>query len=333
MTGFCAATSHLAACASACRGRDVDQFGDTQPLRCLDRILLQLAIGDDQHGLARCSRCHHAGAHEAFRIVLKRCGGVVPFDEVAHDRAFIDGGVNPVDPGQTPCRICCITCQHDHRHAVAPGVVNRHRRMLQADHAVNHARHGFARHLGVAMRHAYRPFLMAAHDHFRRLVAAIVDDGFLQAAQCRGGHHRHILDARAAHHIDHEVRTRIPNMPLRNLIGMRTHGFSGDRSRRWLHRRCGCWFAVVRCTDDGSGAGGTRYAGRTRGQCAFEEDSSARTACLGFLSIDCFHLLYRMDSDTPVPRTCSAGPQALEPEIDAKGDAVRPGRADGFETG
>ena len=57
--------------------------------------------------------------------------------------------------------------------------------MLQADSAVEENAHGLARNFRVAVRQGHGRLLMTAGDKFRRLVAAIVDQGFVYSAKTR----------------------------------------------------------------------------------------------------------------------------------------------------
>ena len=59
-------------------------------------------------------------------------------------------------PGGAMRGVEVVAADHDDRHAVAPGVVDRHRRVLQADGAVAEHHHRLAFDLEVAVRHRDR---------------------------------------------------------------------------------------------------------------------------------------------------------------------------------
>ena len=90
------------------------------------------------------------------------------------------------------------------RHAVAPGVVDRHRRVLQTDGAMARHGHRLAFDLGVALRHGDGDVLVHAGDDFG-LVAGVIDDGFVQAAKARSAVDGEIFDAERLEHVDHEI--------------------------------------------------------------------------------------------------------------------------------
>ena len=90
-------------------------------------------------------------------------------------------------PGRRMRRVERVPDDDEHRHAVAVRVVDRHRRMLQADRAVRKHAERLAFDLGVAVRHRDRGFFVAAGDELRLLVAAVVDDRFLQPAEAGAG--------------------------------------------------------------------------------------------------------------------------------------------------
>src|SRR5438309_1131784 len=72
-----------------------------------------------------------------------------------------------------------VAADHDHGHAVAPAVVDRHRGVLQADGAVAEGHQRLARDLEVAVAHGDGGFLVRAGQEFGLLVAAVVDERFM----------------------------------------------------------------------------------------------------------------------------------------------------------
>ena len=130
-----------------------------------------------------------------------RRGLVVPFSVVADERALVRRRVDPVDPGTPlggvprPGRT-----QDQHRHAVAPGVENRHARVHEADVRMHHRPHHPAGRLGVALRDRHGGFLVQAQQHLRARIAEVVDDAVVQAAVARAGVEREVGDIEGAQH-------------------------------------------------------------------------------------------------------------------------------------
>jgi hypothetical protein len=79
-----------------------------------------------------------------------------------------------------------VAADDDHRHPVAPGIIDRHRGVLQADGAVAQRDQRLAGDLEVAVRHADRRFLVRAGEVFRHLVAAVVDQRLVDGAEAGG---------------------------------------------------------------------------------------------------------------------------------------------------
>ncbi len=155
--------------------------------------------------------------------MLQRYRLIVPLGEIAMDRRRILHAVIPLDTGPACVGIEKITGEHHHRNSVAPGVVDRHRRVLQTDGAVRQDTHRLARRLGITMRHRHRRFLMGAGEELGFLIAAIIDDGFLQAAKARSRIRRDIFHAGRFDHIDHIIGTRPANdlvSGLRAIFGL-----------------------------------------------------------------------------------------------------------------
>ena len=128
-------------------------------------------------------RPHRRGVGDPGRAQdrLARGGGrgrlVVPLGVVAHDRALVAGGVDPVDPRPALGGVDRAGRAEDHDwRAVAPGVEDRHGGVEQADIGMHRGGHRLAGDLGVALRDRDRDLLMQAQDHLRRLVAEIVHD-------------------------------------------------------------------------------------------------------------------------------------------------------------
>ena len=183
ITGFSAPTSSFAASAiapeSACGGDTLVSFGMRSVLGFVDRVLLQLRIEREQHRPHRRRHRDLVGAHRRLGEMLQRGRLVVPLGEVAHDRADVDRRVHPLGAGQALVGVDDIAAHDVDRHAIAPGVVDRHGGVLQPDHAVADHRHRLAFDLGVAVRHRDRDLLVRAGEDFE--VASLP----LMMASCR----------------------------------------------------------------------------------------------------------------------------------------------------
>ena len=165
---------------------------------------MRRGVGDPgraQHGLAR------GGG---------RGGLVVPFGVAAHQRALIARGVDPVDPGP-PLRRVDRTggAEHDHRHAVAPGVEDRHGGVHQPDIGMHRRRHRAAGDLGIAMRDRDRAFLVQAEQHLRPLVAEIIDQRVMQAAIARARIERDIGNVEGAQRFGDHVAAEASRVAAR----------------------------------------------------------------------------------------------------------------------
>jgi hypothetical protein len=222
---------HAVLVAHAPVGDDHRVFGSHQPLRRLgergavalgrararelrnlevllvDRAFLQVDVRGDEHRLIRRRGRDLVGAHGRFGEVLQRGRAVVPFDEVAHQRARVLDRVVPLRARPARSRIEPVAGEKHDRHAIDPRVVDRHGAVLQAHGAVDHRAHGLARGLGVSMRHRDGGFLVHAREQLRLLVAAVVDERFVDAAEARPGVGRHVLQVERLDDVDHEIGT------------------------------------------------------------------------------------------------------------------------------
>jgi hypothetical protein len=186
------------------RRHHLGDLGNAQAAAVGDRVLLQLGVEREQHRAHGRRGRDLVGAYRRLGEMLQRGRLVVPLDEVAHDRGGVDRRVDPFDPGRALVRLDDVADHHVHRHPVAPGIVQRHAGVLQADRAV--ADHGdrLAFDLGVALRHVDGDLLVRAGEDFR-LVAAVVDDRLVQAAEARGAVHRQVVEVEGLEHVDHEL--------------------------------------------------------------------------------------------------------------------------------
>ena len=131
---------------------------------------------------------------------------VVPLHVVADGVALHVGGVYPLDP-----RSALVgghgagAAEHEDGGAVRRGVEDGHRCVEQADDVVHVGRHRLARGLAVTVRDGDRDLLVRAEDELRALVAEVVDERVVDAAEAGAGVHGDVLDAEAAQRLDDDV--------------------------------------------------------------------------------------------------------------------------------
>jgi hypothetical protein len=114
--------------------------------------------------------------------------------------------MDPVDPGTALFgRDRPGGAEHEHRHAVAPGVEQAHHAVQQTDIAVQYAGHRLASCLGVTVRDRDRVILVQAYDDARSLVAEMIDQAVVQSAIARAGVEADIGDAEPAQHLRGDV--------------------------------------------------------------------------------------------------------------------------------
>ena len=130
---------------------------------------------------------------------------IVPLREVAHHRRRILHAVVPFHARHALRRVDGVAENDVDRHAVAVGVVDRHGGVLQPDRAMREHQQRLAFDLGVAVSHGDRRFFVAAGDEFGTLIAAVVDDRFLQPAETRSRIGADVFETQRLDDIDHEV--------------------------------------------------------------------------------------------------------------------------------
>ena len=171
-------------------------------------LLLVLDVEADVHGRSRLGRRQPKPLHERLRNCGQRAGLIVPLDVVAHLLTLHVRGVHPVDP-RTPLRRVhrAGSAEQQHRNPVAPGVVDRHRGVLEADDVVQRRRHRPARRLRVAVGERDRDLLVQALDDLR---AADVDERVVQAAERRARGEGDVLDAEPLEQQRDEIGAVLP---------------------------------------------------------------------------------------------------------------------------
>ena len=188
------------------RARRRIPFERGQRRRHGERFLLQSGIEADVHGTLRRRRRHSVCAQDRLERRGDRCGLVVPFRVVAHQRRHVRRRVDPVDPW--PAREGVHrpdAAQHQHRNAIAPCIEDRHRRVHQADVRVQRDGERAPGDARVAVRQCHRAFLVNAQEEFRALVAEVVDEAVVQAAEARARRERDVGDVQRAQHLRHAI--------------------------------------------------------------------------------------------------------------------------------
>ena len=171
----------------------------------VERLLLQRGVVAHVDRALRLGGHDRIGAREAFRHALDRGRLVVPFDVVADRVALHQRGVGPVDVRPALGLVHRAGRADDEdRHPVDIGVVDRHAGVQQADQVVQDHRHRLAGRLGIAVRDLHRDLLVLAQHH-RRLVAAVVDQRIVQAAEARARIERDVREAVALDQVDDDV--------------------------------------------------------------------------------------------------------------------------------
>ena len=143
--------------------------------------------------------------------------------------------MDPVDPRPA---LGCVDraggAQDHHRHAVAPGIEDRHGGVKQPDIGMDRGGHRLAGDLGVTVGDGDRALLVQAEQHLRRLVAEEVHDRVVQAAVAGAGIERDVGNLERAQgvgdHVAAEARRVGAGQVGRALE--RANGGMGDVRRR-----------------------------------------------------------------------------------------------------
>ena len=186
------------------RRRRHRQLRDRQALALLDRVFLQPAVEHEHDRRHRRRQRDLVGAHGRFGEVGERPRRVVPLRVVADHRGRVLHAVVPLGRPSNG-GVAVVAENHVDRYAVAPGVVEGHRRVLQADGAVGHHRQRLALGLEVGVGHRHRRLFVGAGEQLRALIAAVVDERFVQPAEARAGVRADVVEAERLEHVHHEV--------------------------------------------------------------------------------------------------------------------------------
>ena len=222
-------------------------------------LLLQAHVEADVDRRGRRRPGDRVGLGERVQRRLDRGGLVVPLGVRPDQRALVGGGVDPVDPGPPPGRVDRAGGPDDqHRDAVAPGVVDGHGRVHQADVAVDRDGHRPPGHLGVAVRDRDRVLLVQADEHPRIAVAAVVHQAVVQPAVARAGDERDVAQVEAAEEFGQRVAAPLDRDIAVGAFG--SFGFFSAHAPRIGERRAGGPASLA----GASGCGAVRLTGRRR---------------------------------------------------------------------
>ena len=171
-------------------------------------VFLFLDFGVVAH-IDRTARLGHGGligAREGFGRAFQIGRLIVPFDEIAHQIALNQRGMHPV-AARTALGIAHRpgAAQQNDRNAVAPGVVDGHDCVLQADHVVQNGDHRLAGGARVTVSDGHRDFLVHAFQVFRVLVAQIIHQRIVNAAKRRARIERREGNVGLLNQIDNEI--------------------------------------------------------------------------------------------------------------------------------
>jgi hypothetical protein len=173
--------------------------------RLVDLGFLDVAIEAD---IDRPSRFGH-GEPVGFQKRLGHTvdGGrlIVELDVIAHRQALHQRCMHPIRGAALRGILRSAAAEIQDRRAVAPGVENRHARMLQADDVVQTGRHDLAGGPGIAVSDRHGNLFMGTHDHLGALARLEVDHGIVKAAITRPWIQCDVFDPQLAQHFDHQV--------------------------------------------------------------------------------------------------------------------------------
>ncbi len=217
------------------RCRNVARRVEAVSVLLLDAFLLEAGVERNHHRPVRRRHRVFVGAHERLREVLERDRLVVPFGEVAHQRVDVLRGVDGRRAGRTLGGIEVVAADHDERHAVGPGVIDRHAGVLQADGAVHQRHLRLAGGFEMAVAHRHRRLFVRDGQEFRHGVPAVIDQRLMQAAEARCRIGIDILDLQRFDDVDHEVGGRAARDLRRRLA--QAAGLGRDLMRGGHHRR------------------------------------------------------------------------------------------------
>ena len=235
-----------------------DQTRHGELARIGNGFFLQLRVDDEQRGAHRRCAADRVRAHRDVREHVEIRRLVVHLHEVAHDRAHVLRAVRPIDDAR---RVAGVTDDGEHGNAVAPRLEQAHRRVQQADRAVHQRHHRLAGRLGVAVCDGRAGFFVQHGQDLGLAVAAVVDQGLVDAFEGRAGVHGHVVEVERLEDVDHVIRGRMLNEPCIDARLRRDEIGAAVRLRRSSDARArGGWRGLLRRAgsgDDRAGGAGS----------------------------------------------------------------------------
>jgi hypothetical protein len=138
----------------------------------------------------------------------------------------------PFDITATEVDLLLVAENDENRNAICICVIDCHRGMLQTHGAMGHDQERFAFDLEVPVGHCDRRLFVAASDPLRVFIAAIVNEGFLQATEARTRVGTDEIKTQALQDIRHEIRAR-PVSGVNIDSGSRGGRFQCDLAFGW----------------------------------------------------------------------------------------------------
>ena len=140
-----------------------------------------------------------------FEQRFQRHRFIGPLGVGPHRFALGVGRMKPVDGAAVGRVGRTRPTQHQDRHLVRPGVVERHHRVLQPDQVVEDDQARLAGDLAVALRHVERDLLGAAQDDLGTGVLGVVHQRIVQPAKARPGGEHDVLEPHRLEQIAYPV--------------------------------------------------------------------------------------------------------------------------------
>ena len=110
------------------------------------------------------------------------------------------------------------SAQHEDRHLVRPGVVERHHRVLQPDQIVEDHQARLAGDLAVALRHVECDLLGAAEDDLGSRVPGVIDQRIVKPPKARPGGEHDVLEPHRLEQIAYQVGTVFRLRPVSRQV-------------------------------------------------------------------------------------------------------------------
>ncbi len=187
------------------RRRSCRRAGGRKRHLARERLLLQGGVVAHVDRTLRFGGHDRIGAREAFRHALDRSRLVIPLDVITDRVALDQRRMRPIDVRAALAFVHGTGRADDEdRHAIDIGVVDRHAGVQKPDQVVQDHGHRGAARLGVAVGDLHRDLFVLAQHH-GRLVAAVIDQRIVQAAEACARIERDEGKAVALDQVDNDV--------------------------------------------------------------------------------------------------------------------------------